>query len=117
MEMFFFNIHFHRFFNSNSVLCNISVGWIIDSGANQHMTVTTKNMFGNADISDLNLIFGHTNGTLAKIKYVGNLYLSNNVVLYDVLVVPEYCVSLLSVHKLTRVSKMFVGFDENIFMI
>ncbi|GJT39788.1 ribonuclease H-like domain-containing protein [Tanacetum coccineum] len=62
-----------------------------DLGANQHMTVTTKNMFGIVDISDLNLIVGHPNRTLAKIKYVGNLQLSKDVVLYDVLVVPEYC--------------------------
>ncbi|GJU02781.1 ribonuclease H-like domain-containing protein [Tanacetum coccineum] len=34
---------------------------------------------------------GHPNGTLAKIKYVGNLKLSDKIVLYDVLVVPEYC--------------------------
>ncbi|GJU85787.1 hypothetical protein Tco_1293333 [Tanacetum coccineum] len=50
------------------------------AGANQHMTVTTKNMFGIIDISDLNLIVGHSNGTLAKIKYDGNLQLSTNVV-------------------------------------
>ncbi|GJY24736.1 ribonuclease H-like domain-containing protein [Tanacetum coccineum] len=43
------------------------------------------------DISDLNLTVRHPNGTLAKIKYVGNLQLSKDVVLYDVLVVPEYC--------------------------
>ncbi|GJX64241.1 ribonuclease H-like domain-containing protein [Tanacetum coccineum] len=34
---------------------------------------------------------GHPNGTLAKIKHVGNLRLSKNVVLFDVLVVLEYC--------------------------
>ncbi|GJR73215.1 putative RNA-directed DNA polymerase [Tanacetum coccineum] len=109
----FFNINFHRFFNSNTILVNISIGWIIDSGANQHMTITTKNMFGVVDISDLNLTVGHPNGTLAKIKYVGNLQLSKDVVLYDVLVVPEYCVSLLSVNKLIRDSRLFVGFDES----
>ncbi|GJU52742.1 hypothetical protein Tco_1226456 [Tanacetum coccineum] len=50
------------------------------------MTVTTKNMFGVIDISDLNHTVGHPNGTMAKIKYVGNLKLSKDVVLYDVLV-------------------------------
>ncbi|GJW26816.1 ribonuclease H-like domain-containing protein [Tanacetum coccineum] len=97
---------------SSSIHANMA-GWITDSGANQHMTVTTKNMFDITDISDLDLTVGHPNGTLAKIKYVGNLQLSNNVVLYDVLVVPEYCVSLLSVHKLIKDSIMFVSFDEN----
>ncbi|GJS45083.1 hypothetical protein Tco_0595204 [Tanacetum coccineum] len=40
-------------------------------------------------------IAGYPNGTLAKIKYVGNLKLSENVMLFDVLVVPEYCVNLI----------------------
>ncbi|GJY74211.1 hypothetical protein Tco_0478642, partial [Tanacetum coccineum] len=56
---------------------------------------------------------GHPNGTLAIISHVGNLKLSNNVIIYDVLVVPGYFVSLLSVNKLIRDSKMFVGFVEN----
>ncbi|GJR35129.1 ribonuclease H-like domain-containing protein [Tanacetum coccineum] len=56
---------------------------------------------------------GHPNGTLAKIKYVGNLQLSEDVILYDVLVVPGYCVSLLSVNKLIRDSRLFVGFGES----
>ncbi|GJT31753.1 ribonuclease H-like domain-containing protein [Tanacetum coccineum] len=65
------------------------------------------------DISDLKINVGHCNGTLVVISHVGNLKLANNVMLYDVLVVPRYCVSLLSMNELIRDSKMFVGFDEN----
>ncbi|GJX72515.1 reverse transcriptase domain-containing protein [Tanacetum coccineum] len=36
------------------------------------MTVSTLNMFEIVDISGLNLTVGHPNGTLAKIKYVGD---------------------------------------------
>ncbi|GJU37393.1 putative RNA-directed DNA polymerase [Tanacetum coccineum] len=108
----FFNLNFKFFYNSNSVMYKVTLGWIIDSGANQHMTISTLNMFGVIDITDLNLTVGHPNGTLAKIKYVGNLKLSDKIVLFDVLVVPEYCVSLLSVNKLIRDSRMFVGFTE-----
>ncbi|GKE02074.1 putative RNA-directed DNA polymerase, partial [Tanacetum coccineum] len=43
------------------------------------------------DISDLKITVGHPNGTLAIISHVGNLKLANNVMLYDVLVVPRYC--------------------------
>ncbi|GJW09623.1 hypothetical protein Tco_1575450 [Tanacetum coccineum] len=43
---------------------------------------------------------------------MGNLKLNNDVVLFDVLVVPEYCVSLLSVHKLIKYSKLSVSFDK-----
>nr|GEU93973.1 ribonuclease H-like domain-containing protein [Tanacetum cinerariifolium] len=88
-------------------------GWTIDSRANKYMTISTIKMLGIIDISDLNLIVGHPNGTLAKIKYVGNLILSENVLLFDVLVVPEYCVSLLFVNKLIRDSRMFVGFTKS----
>ncbi|GKB35686.1 ribonuclease H-like domain-containing protein [Tanacetum coccineum] len=84
-----------------------------DSRANQHMTIFTTNMFGIIDIYDLNLTVGHPNGTLTKIKYVGNLILSENVVLFDVLVVPKYCVSLLSVNKLIKDSRLFVDFTES----
>nr|GEU97554.1 ribonuclease H-like domain-containing protein [Tanacetum cinerariifolium] len=70
-------------------------------------------MFGMYDISSLNLTVSHPNGTLAKIIAIGNLRLIANVELFDVLVVPEYCVSLLYVHKLIKESKFFVGFDEH----
>ncbi|GJZ21031.1 ribonuclease H-like domain-containing protein [Tanacetum coccineum] len=43
------------------------------------------------DVSSLNITVGHPNGTLATISHIGNLKLTNNVVLYDVLVVPGYC--------------------------
>ncbi|GJT26128.1 ribonuclease H-like domain-containing protein [Tanacetum coccineum] len=64
------------------------------------------------DVSELNITVGHPNGTLAKITHIGNLKLNNDVVLFDVLVIPEYCVSLLSVHKLIKDSKLSVSFDE-----
>ncbi|GJV78259.1 putative RNA-directed DNA polymerase [Tanacetum coccineum] len=59
----------------------------------------------------------HPNGTLATVSHVGNLQLTKNVVLYDVLVVPGYCVSLLSMNKMIKDSKLFVGFDEENFYI
>ncbi|GJX71810.1 ribonuclease H-like domain-containing protein [Tanacetum coccineum] len=83
------------------------------AGANQHMTNDTKNMFKLIDVSGLKLTVGHPNGTLAKITHVGNLKLNNDVILFDVLVVLEYTVSLLSVNKLIKDSKLSVCFDES----
>ncbi|GJY23571.1 putative ribonuclease H-like domain-containing protein [Tanacetum coccineum] len=57
-------------------------------GANQHLIVSTVRMFNVVDITSLNITVGHPNGTLATIIHVGNLKLSNNVILYNVLVVP-----------------------------
>nr|GEV76138.1 hypothetical protein [Tanacetum cinerariifolium] len=45
---------------------------------------------------------GHPNGTQALITKIGDFKINNEVTLYDVLVVPEYTVSLLSIHKLSR---------------
>ncbi|GJX57294.1 ribonuclease H-like domain-containing protein [Tanacetum coccineum] len=60
------------------------------AGANQRMTNSVKNMFNLVDVFGLKLTVGHPNGTLAKITHVGNLKLNNDVILFDVLVVPEY---------------------------
>ncbi|GJV11534.1 ribonuclease H-like domain-containing protein [Tanacetum coccineum] len=110
-----FNLNFKRFFNGNTdfIVGNISLGWIVDSGANQHMTVSAKFLVNVVGISNLGLTVGHPNGTQALITKIGDLKLNDNITLYDVLVVPEYTVSLISVHKLSRDNKLFVGFDDN----
>ncbi|GJW54705.1 ribonuclease H-like domain-containing protein [Tanacetum coccineum] len=89
---------------SGSIHANMA-GWTIDSGTNQHLTISTMGMFNVFNISSLNITVGHHNGTLVTISHVGNLKLTSNVVLYDGLVVPGYCVSLMSVNKLIRDSK------------
>nr|GEX22477.1 ribonuclease H-like domain-containing protein [Tanacetum cinerariifolium] len=70
-------------------------------------------MFNLVDLSGLKLTVGHPNGTLAKITHVGNLKLNNDVILFDVLVALEYTVSLLSVNRLIKDSKLNVSFDES----
>ncbi|GJZ70015.1 hypothetical protein Tco_0633565 [Tanacetum coccineum] len=89
---------------------NYHLRWIFDSEANQHMTNNTKDMVDLVDVSDLKLTVGHPNGTLAK--YIGNLKLNSGVMLFNVLVILEYTVSLLYVHKLIKARKFSVGFDE-----
>nr|GEU65714.1 hypothetical protein [Tanacetum cinerariifolium] len=41
-----------------------------------------------------------------------NMPLTHYLTLFDVLVVPEYCVSLMSIHKVARDSKLVIAFDE-----
>ncbi|GJX52327.1 ribonuclease H-like domain-containing protein [Tanacetum coccineum] len=89
------------------------LGWIVDSRANQHMTVSVNFLINVVDISNLGLIVDHPNGTQALITKIGDLKINNNITLYDVLVVREYIVSLLSVYKLLRDNKLFVGFNES----
>ncbi|GJS92029.1 ribonuclease H-like domain-containing protein, partial [Tanacetum coccineum] len=64
--------------------------FIVNVCANQYLTVSTVRMFNFMDITSLKIDVGHPNGTLATISHTGNLRLANNVILYDVLVVPGY---------------------------
>ncbi|GJV98257.1 hypothetical protein Tco_1553509 [Tanacetum coccineum] len=80
----------------------ISNGKIVDSWANQPMTNTDMELDNVYDISYLKLKVGHPNGTEAFISKIENLKLPNGLVLFDVLVVPKYCVTLISVHKLAK---------------
>ena len=56
---------------------------------------------------------GHPNGTKAMVTHMGSLRLTDQIVIHDVLVVPGYEVSLLSVHKLSKDNKFRVIFDDN----
>ncbi|GJZ47307.1 hypothetical protein Tco_0601139 [Tanacetum coccineum] len=78
------------------------------------MTYTDEELDNVLDISHLRIKVGHPNGTDAYISKIRNLKLSNGLTLYDVMVIPEYCVTLISVHKLAKENKVFVAFDENI---
>ncbi|GJZ12978.1 putative RNA-directed DNA polymerase, partial [Tanacetum coccineum] len=71
-------------------VANIYFGMELTRGANQHMTDSTKNMFNVVDVSSLMFTVGYPNGTLAKIYAIGSLRLTSGIVLFEVLVVPEY---------------------------
>ncbi|KAJ0445166.1 putative RNA-directed DNA polymerase [Helianthus annuus] len=87
--------------------------WICDSGANQHMVKTDKEMFNCIDVSEYELTVSHPNGTKAKVSKIGSIALAENVVLRDVLFVPTYSVNLLSVYKLSKDNQITVVFNEN----
>nr|GEU68256.1 ribonuclease H-like domain-containing protein [Tanacetum cinerariifolium] len=55
--------------------------------ANMHLTVPNVGMINVVDVTSLSIIVDHPNGTLATISHIGNLKLSDNVILYDVLVI------------------------------
>ena len=86
--------------------------WIVDSGATQHMTSNTDDLQNVVDVSDLQMHVDHPNGSKAMVSEIGNLQISPSVLLADVLVVPDFKVNLLSVHKLSRDSRLGVFFNE-----
>ncbi|XP_071741035.1 uncharacterized protein [Rutidosis leptorrhynchoides] len=84
-----------------------------DSGANQHMTSNEENLEKVVDVKDLNLTVNHPNGTKAKISKIGDLRLTKDFVLHDVLIVPEYYISLLSMYCIAKDDDLLVSFDKN----
>ncbi|GKA70124.1 putative RNA-directed DNA polymerase [Tanacetum coccineum] len=78
-----------RTFNANYVSSSSEKGASLSS-TNEQM-IKLMNLINKAPSGNVQANNSHPNGTLAKIKYVGNLKLSDKIVLYDVLVVPEYC--------------------------
>ncbi|GKA21917.1 hypothetical protein Tco_0707879 [Tanacetum coccineum] len=98
---------------SKSVMYIVTLGWIHNFGANQHLTDSTKDMFNVVDISSLMLTVDHPSGTLAKITAIGSLRSTSGIVLFDVLVVLKYNVSLVSMNKMIMDSKFFVAFDAH----
>ncbi|XP_071712442.1 uncharacterized protein [Rutidosis leptorrhynchoides] len=64
------------------------------------------------NVSKLGMTVGHPNGTVALITKVGDLQLTNNNTLNNVLVVPGYYVNLISVHKLSKNKNLFAGFND-----
>ncbi|XP_076911762.1 uncharacterized protein LOC143569831 [Bidens hawaiensis] len=71
-------------------------------GTNQHMVNSDKNVFDQVDVSKFNVTVKHPNGSNATVSKISSIKLSEIVILTDVLVVPEYHVTLLSVHKLAK---------------
>ncbi|GKA91488.1 ribonuclease H-like domain-containing protein [Tanacetum coccineum] len=110
-----------RNFNPNSRPV-ISNNTTVDSHSNNASSNTASNSsvsLSNEQLTRLmNLLNDNgvstasANITQALITKIGDLKINNNITLYDVLV-PEYAVSLLSVHKLSRDGKLFVGFNES----
>ncbi|GJY03740.1 putative RNA-directed DNA polymerase [Tanacetum coccineum] len=103
-----------RFFNYNSNISTYStyIGWIIDSGASQHITFSTTFLHDIIDVSHLSITVSHLNGIIEHVKQIGNYVLGKNLIAKDVLVVPGYHVSL-SVHKLSKDNQVVVSFNDS----
>ncbi|KAK1410403.1 hypothetical protein QVD17_36940 [Tagetes erecta] len=108
------NTHLKNMFcsNSNTELKGSEM-WIIDSGANQHMVTNDSKISNSLDVSEFNLTVGHPNGTKAQIMKIGSLKITEGVILKDVLVIPDYCVNLISVNKMAKENKLYSFFTES----
>ncbi|GJX56034.1 ribonuclease H-like domain-containing protein, partial [Tanacetum coccineum] len=84
------------------------------AGASQHLTYIVSNMFNVVEVFKLNMTVGQPNGNKAVVTHVGSLRLIDQIVIYDVLVVPRCEVDLLSVHKLSKDNKYRVMIPSSV---
>nr|GEX36672.1 ribonuclease H-like domain-containing protein [Tanacetum cinerariifolium] len=90
---------YHILMNLLSGTGNASTSHASVAGASQHITYCATFLHDIIDVTRLNLIVAHPNRTVKQVKQVGNFKFGNNLIVKDVLVVPGYNASLLSVHN------------------
>ncbi|GJW19502.1 hypothetical protein Tco_0026938 [Tanacetum coccineum] len=95
--------------SSNLDFLDILEGWIYDSGASDHMTPKEDSIFDPYQLK-IKPQIKLPNGDSSVFSHVGKVKLSNGTILKDVLVVPSFKFSLLSVPKLTQDSQCVVSF-------
>jgi hypothetical protein len=94
---------------SHCLLSFTSNPWVIDSGANDHMTGSSTSL------SDYHLVATPksvtlANGSLSKVVGSGTTHLSPNIELSSVLHVPGFPFNLLSISKITKALNCSVSF-------
>ncbi|XP_021980336.1 uncharacterized protein LOC110876473 [Helianthus annuus] len=62
---------------SNFINDGKKVGWIVDSGANQHMVMTDECLINQKDVTEFNIKVKHPNGTSALVTKIGDIKLSD----------------------------------------
>ncbi|GJX34562.1 cysteine-rich receptor-like protein kinase 8 [Tanacetum coccineum] len=94
--------------STNSNLYN----WILDTGATDHMTPYSKAIL-NAKILKILPKITLPNGQSSDITQIGQVKLNNGIMLKDVLCVPSFKFSLLSIPKLTKDNNCVAIFFPN----
>lgn len=92
------------------------VNWVIDTGATDHMT-SLPDYLHKAKNNDLSYCIKLPNGSKVPITQVGDVKLSNGLILRDILVVPEFKYNLLSVSKMCKDDDCIVVFHDEICLI
>nr|GEY42715.1 ribonuclease H-like domain-containing protein [Tanacetum cinerariifolium] len=108
-------MHIRSSILSGEFLPDVRSDYATISSEESHI-VTSGSIAGSSQRNEASVFVsnvGHPNGTQAFISKIGNFKLSNGLILYDVLVIPEYRVTLISVHKLVKENKIIVASDES----
>jgi len=101
--------------SSNTVLLN-TVSWIIDSGASDHVTPHIQ-LFSSIKKSNKPIIIGFPDGTTKLVTSTGDVPITDGIILKDVLYVPDFKHSLLSVSEILGDTKLVAYFTTNGFFL
>lgn len=85
--------------------------WVIDSGATSHFTYNAE-LLKNISRLENPYTVKLPNGEKLVVKYCGTCVLNGDLILYDVLYVPEFKVNLISVSKMIEDSDVTLSFDK-----
>ncbi|XP_074318139.1 uncharacterized protein LOC141654929 [Silene latifolia] len=83
--------------------------WVIDTGASDHMT-SDISLLHNIVVLSHPLFVALPDGTLKPVHKTGTVYLTSDIILFDVLLIPDFQPNLLSVGKLITRSHLAVTF-------
>ena len=97
---------------TSCMTAHLSAGWIIDSGASDHMTASLESLV-NVKPAAPNLTIKLLTGAATVITHIGDLILQNGLKLSNVLYVPQFQHSLISIHRLSQDNKCEVIFHPS----
>jgi len=86
--------------------------WILDTGATDHIAVSSK-VLDHAKTIDSRTLINLPNGQTSEAVCIGTVKLSSYFTLQNVLCVPSFKYNLLSVSKLAKDSKVRVSFYDD----
>ncbi|KAJ9553297.1 hypothetical protein OSB04_017342 [Centaurea solstitialis] len=84
--------------------------WILDSGASKHICRDLKRFANSRSVSNFSVILPIKESV--RVNLIGDVFISGNLLLHDVLYVPQFHVNLISVSSLNSNGKSTVEFDE-----
>ena len=88
------------FFNSYAFLVKINTNsWILDSGASEHMTFNKHLLFNFKPLGNT-ITVTLPNSHKVKVTHYGSVNLLQNLILHNVLYIPSFKFSLMSIQKL-----------------
>lgn len=102
---------------AGKVLCSmISITqplWILDSGATDHITPHLSHFTTYKRVTGPQNHISTANGHQAEIKHIGSVRLKHNLVLHNVLHVPDFRFNLISINKLTSHLNCQISFSSS----